>query len=162
MIYRYKATIPGSKTFVREYEIKPETTLFRFNSFILHDLGFSPDQMVLFRGCGADGKRRSRYGLFDLGDGSMDKVTFAKLIEKEELVLEYCYDLHNDTFIRLEFIGEAPDSIRYSYPRTTMEKGRNPDQFARKYVDLDSAEGLGVNISFEMDAPEEVVDMGDE
>ena len=87
MIFKYKATIPESKTFVREYEVKSDMNLFKFNSFILNDLGFAPDQMVIFRGIDANGVLCSEYGLFDLGDGSMDKVTFADVVAKGETEL---------------------------------------------------------------------------
>ena len=140
MIFKYKATIPESKTFVREYEVKSDMNLFKFNSFILNDLGFAPDQMVIFRGIDANGVLCSDYGLFDLGDGSMDKVTFADVVAKGETELQYCYDVRNDRVIKLLYEGEEEGSPRYSYPRTTFEKGRNPDQFSKKYEDFDEFE----------------------
>ena len=81
MVYKYKASIPGSKVFMREYEIKGETSLYRLHDFLVNDLDFSPDQMVAFRGLDANGKTASEYGLFDMGDGSMDMVTVGQTIE---------------------------------------------------------------------------------
>jgi hypothetical protein len=50
MVYKYKASIPGSKVFMREYEIKGDTSLYKLHDFLVNDLDFSPDQMVAFRG----------------------------------------------------------------------------------------------------------------
>ncbi len=137
MIYRYKATIPGSKVFLREYEIKSETSLYELHDFLLNDLGFAPDQMVVFRGIDDKEKLMSEYGLFDMGDGTMDAVTVEKTISKGEISLLYVFDLRKDRFIKLTFIEEAEPSFRASYPRLVAEKGRNPEQFAKGYDDFD-------------------------
>ena len=55
MIYKYRATLPKYKSFLREYDIKSETSLYKLHDFLQNDLGFSPDQMVLFRGLDEDG-----------------------------------------------------------------------------------------------------------
>ncbi|NTU96147.1 MAG: hypothetical protein HGA52_08880, partial [Bacteroidales bacterium] len=75
MVYRFKATIDGNKIFMREYEVKGETSLYSFHRFLQNDLGFAPDQIVLFRGLSKDNKVKTEYGLFDMGDGPMDKVS---------------------------------------------------------------------------------------
>ena len=137
MIYKYKASIPGSKVFMREYEIKGETSLYKLNDFLINDLDFSPDQMVVFRGLDNAGKIKSEYGLFDFGDGSMDMVTIEKTIKKGETALLYVFDLRKERVIRLELIGEVEESRRASYPRLVAEKGRNPEQFANGYDDMD-------------------------
>ncbi len=137
MVYRYKASIPGSKVFMREYEIKGETTLYKLHDFLVNDLDFAPDQMVAFRGLDAADKTRSEYGLFDFGDGSMDMVTVEKTIAKGEESLLYVFDLRKERVIKLTLIGEAEESRRASYPRCVAEKGRNPEQFANGYDDMD-------------------------
>ena len=134
MIYKYKASIPGSKVFMREYEIKGETSLYKLNDFLINDLEFSPDQMVVFRGLDNAGKIKSEYGLFDMGDGSMDMVTIEKTIKKGETALLYVFDLRKDRVIKLELVGEVEESRRASYPRLVAEKGRNPEQFANGYT----------------------------
>ncbi len=137
MVYKYKASIPGSKVFMREYEIKGDTSLYKLHDFLVNDLDFSPDQMVVFRGLDESGKVRSEYGLFDMGDGSMDMVTVEKAISKGETVFQYVFDIRKDRIIVLSFMGETELSPRASYPRLVAEKGRNPEQFANGYDDLD-------------------------
>jgi hypothetical protein len=133
MVYQFRATIPESKIFFRVYEIKGEMTLFRFNSFITDDLGFSPDQMVLFEGYDEKGALCSEYGLFDMGDGAMDTVTFDDVVQRGETELHYLFDLRNNRFIKLVFEGECPFSPMRSYPFLSEEKGQNPDQFRARY-----------------------------
>ena len=137
MIYKYKASIPGSKVFMREYEIKGETSLYKLHDFLQNDLEFSPDQMVLFRGLDEADKIKSEYGLFDMGDGSMDMITIEKTIKKGETSLIYVFDLRKDRVIKLTLMGEVEESRRASYPRLVAEKGRNPEQFANGYDDMD-------------------------
>ena len=136
-VYKYRASIPGSKVFMREYEIKGGTSLYDLHEYLLNDLGFSPDQMVLFRGLDASDRVKSEYGLFDMGDGSMDMVSVEKTVAKGETTLSYVFDMRKDRVINLALIGESEPAPRASYPRLVAEKGRNPEQFADKYDDLD-------------------------
>lgn len=122
---------------MREYEIKGETSLYRLHDFLLNDLDFSPDQMVAFRGLDENERTRSEYGLFDMGDGPMDMVTVEDTVKKGEVVLLYVFDIRKDRSIRLALAGEAVLSPRASYPRLVAEKGRNPEQFANGYDDLE-------------------------
>ena len=137
MVYKFRGTIPGSKVFMREYEIKGDTTLYKLHNFLLNDFGFAPDQMVIFRGYKNGSKKVSEYGLFDMGDGSIDSVTIDQLIAKGETSFEYVFDLKRDRLISFTLIGEGEASVRISYPRLVAEKGRNPEQFAKGYHDFD-------------------------
>lgn len=135
MVYKFKATIPISKIFMREYEVRPEMNLFSFNRYILNDLCFGLDQMVIFRAFDANGKMTSQYGMFDLGSGTIDNVTFADLIEKGEVHIEYCYDFRNNRIIYIDFEGEDVENRKLTYPCVVAEKGHNPGQFSDKYED---------------------------
>ena len=137
MIYRYRTTIPESKVFFRIYDIPSDTTLFALHSFILNDLDFTPDQMVCFEAYGPSGKRTSQYALFDLGRGSMDKVTLEMLAEREENIFNYVFDLRTGRILRFEFLGEAEFSPKLDYPCAVDGKGVNPDQFSSKYEDAE-------------------------
>ena len=135
MIYRLRATIPSSKVFVREYEVPAKISLFDFNKFIINDLCFSSDQIVVYRALDETGAMTAVYGLFDLGYGSMDKVTFEQLAQKGQNVLQFCYDMHNNSCIVITILSEEPEDPRSHYPQTVLEKGHNPDQFSAKYED---------------------------
>ena len=133
MVYQFRATIPESKIFFRVYEIKGETTLFKFTSLINDDLGFSPDQMVLYEGYDEHGELSSEYGMIDLGDGAMDTVTFDKVLKRGETELRYLFDMRNNRYIRLVLEGEAEFSPLRIYPCLVDEKGQNPDQFRPRF-----------------------------
>lgn len=136
MVYKYRATLPKHKSFLREYDIKAQMSLYRLHEFLQNDLGFSPDQMVLFRGLDEDGVVLHQYGLFDLGDGSMDNVTLEKTLQRGEVSLQYVYNLQLNLHIVLTFVSEAEFLIKESYPRLLVEKGRNPDQFSASYEEF--------------------------
>lgn len=137
MVYRFKASIDGNKIFMREYEIKGESSLYAFHRFLQNDLGFAPDQMVLFRSVSKGDKVKAEYGLFDLGDGTIDKVSVEKAAGKGEATLQYVYNTFKDKSIRLEFLGTEEPLSRRSYPRLVAERGRNPDQFSDDYDDFE-------------------------
>ena len=137
MVYRYRATIKGNKIFMREYEIKASSTLYSLNLFMQDDLGFAPDQKVMFRALSADNRVKREYGLFDLGDGAMDEVTLESIKRERLPYIEYVYDMFKDRSIIMEFISEEEFLARRSYPRLVAEKGRNPDQFSDNYDDFE-------------------------
>lgn len=136
MIYRYKATIKGNRVFMREYEIESSMTLFKLRSFLNNDLGFSQDQLTVFETISADGSVMRRIGLFDMGDGTMDRITVGDCVAREEMRIRYVYNLSMGYSILMENMGEEVFNPRFSYPVTVAEKGRNPDQFSSEYEDF--------------------------
>ncbi|MDR0582665.1 MAG: plasmid pRiA4b ORF-3 family protein [Prevotellaceae bacterium] len=129
MIYRFTATVASLKGFMRRYELRGADTLYDFHEHIVNDLNFAPDQMVLFRVESAKGKPLKEYGLFDLGDGSMDEISIEKLVKQQETTLLYVFDMRDNRVLRLSFVGTDEELPRKSYPRTSDEKGDAPSQF---------------------------------
>ncbi len=142
MILRFRATIPQSKIFYKVYAVDGGMDLFDFNTFILGDLGFAPDQMVLFEGYDGGGKLCGEYGLFDMGDGSMDKITFEKLARKGQTELHYIYDMRNDRYIRLVMEGEETLPPTTLLPCLLEEKGHAPEQFSVAYEDYEAVQTI--------------------
>lgn len=136
-IYRLKATFPGHKVFFREYELKADTKLYSFQKFLLNDLSFAPDQMCVFKGVGQDGAIVGEYGLFDMGDGSMDTISFEMLIERGETRLWWVFDLFSGRYLQFDYMGEAEYDPRGSYPVLVASKGSNPNQFSDEYDDFE-------------------------
>lgn len=135
MIYKLKVTIPISKVFMREIAVRSDMNLFQFNRYLLGELGFNTDQLVVYYASDAKGKCTGKYGLFDLGDGSLDKVTFADLAAREQVAIELVYDLRTKRVINIFVEGEIPAEPRMSYPAIVAEKGHNPGEFSNKYED---------------------------
>ena len=137
MIYRFKATIEGNKIFMREYEVKGDSSLYALHIFLLNDLGFAPDQIVLFKARYKEDKKVREFGLFDLGGGTMDSIKIRELYSQELSALEYVYDTFRERALSLELLGIEEASLRESYPRLVAEKGKNPDQFSDSWDDFE-------------------------
>jgi hypothetical protein len=136
MIYRFKITAVFPKDFMRVVEIKASQTLYTLHEHLQSDLGYAPDQMIVFRTLNKKGGKKKQYGLFDMGDGSIDTLTLAELKQRNELNIQYIFDIRNDRFLAITFMEEDEASPRKVYPRTVDEKGLPPDQFdARVLVD---------------------------
>ena len=137
MIYRFKASIASSKSFLRVYEVKASQTLYDLHEHIQNDLGYAPDQMIEFRTLNKKGKLQGEYGLFDMGDGSIDSISLQMLRQRDELILLYVFDVRNDRALRLDFMEEDEEISRKVYPLTSQEKGAAPDQFSARIIDED-------------------------
>jgi hypothetical protein len=137
MIYRFKASIATSKIFLRVYEVKASQTLYDLHEHIQNDLGYAPDQMIEFRTLDTQGKQRHEYGLFDMGDGSIDNISLQTLHQRGEFTLLYVFDMHNNRALRLDFMEEDEASPRKVYPLTIQEKGIAPEQFNIRVTDDD-------------------------
>jgi hypothetical protein len=137
MIYRYKATIPQYKNFIRVYEVRANSTLYSFHLFLQNDLSFSPDQQVFFRTFDRTGNQVRECGLFDTGHGSMDQIRLDTLHKKGEKRLHYVFDIFKERYLLLEFESIEDEMFRKTYPRTIMEKGGAPDQFREERNDFD-------------------------
>lgn len=136
MICKYKASITGNKIFMREYDIDSDMRLFKLHEFLISDLGFTPDQITLFSTLDANGKVLRRFGFFDLGDGTMDKVTVEDTLKAGEEILRYTYNVGLKLSIILTYCGEVEMNPRTIYPALVAEKGCNPNQFSKVYDDL--------------------------
>ena len=161
MIYRFKATMRGNKQFLREYEISSSATLYDFHNFLVGDLAFSPDQLVIFRGVDKDGVICSEYGLFDMGDGTLDNITLHECIMKGEIVFEYVYDIFNRRSMLIEFEGEVEELHKETYPRLVNERGIRPDQFSSEH-DTDEEFHASVKSSASEEPEEEFDDIPEE
>lgn len=154
-VFRYKAVIPGNKIFMREYELETRMSLFKLHEFLDRDLGFSPDQMTMFETLSGKGEIMRRIGLFDFGDGSMDRVSVEDTQKEGAAALRYVYNIGKGLFLELRFVSEAEYSPRRSYPVLVAEKGRNPDQFSSVYEDYEEFSG---GSSSQPDTQDEVFD----
>ncbi len=112
-------------------------SLYKLREYMDRELGFSPDQMTVFETFSANGKPSRRIGLFDFGDGSMDRITIDNTVSHEETVLRYVFNLNLNLCIELRLEGEQEFNRRLSYPVLVAEKGRNPDQFSAVYEDYE-------------------------
>ena len=134
MVLKYRASLPGIKGFARVYEVKDCTTLYSFHKQMRADMDFPQDQMVLFKAFDADGAVKARYGIFDLGAGTIDSVTIGDTIRSGVTSFLYFYDTTNGKSIILTCEGEAEARPDVVYPLLVETKGPNPIEFENGYV----------------------------
>ncbi len=138
MLIKCKASIPGNKIFMREIHLDPSMSLYKFHEFISREFGFSPDQMVLFNSVSPKGEIKRTFGLFDMGDGSMDSVTIENIINHNEVGFNYIYNISMNLFIYFSIEGETEPMRRMVYPAIVAEKGSAPNQFSAQYDDYET------------------------
>lgn len=136
MILKYRVSLPGIKGFARIYEVKSTTSLYSFHKQMRADMDFPQDQLVLFKAFGPDGEVSARYGIFDLGSGTIDSVTIADCRKKGEDKFIYFYDTTNvkSVIVTLECEVDAVARPNVIYPLLVETKGPNPIEFENGYV----------------------------
>lgn len=134
MILRYRVSLPGIKGFARVYEIKASSSLYTFSKQMRADMSFPQDQMVLFKAFDKDGNVTSRYGIFDLGAGTIDSVTLEQTLKKGEISFTYFYDTTNAKSVIVSYEGEAEPRPGVVYPILVETKGPDPVEFENGYV----------------------------
>ncbi len=134
MVLKYRVSLPGIKGFARTYEIKAGMTLYTFHKQMRADMDFPQDQMVMFKALDQDGAVVARYGIFDLGAGTIDSVTMEQTLKKGAVSFVYFYDTTNVKSVIVTYEGEAESRKDAVYPLLTEAKGPNPIEFENGYV----------------------------
>ena len=133
MVLRYRVSLPGIKGFARIYEIKAGMTLYTFHKQMRADMDFPQDQMVLFKALDQNGAVVARYGIFDLGAGTIDSVTMDQTLKAGAVSFVYFYDTTNVKSVIVTYEGEAEPRADVVYPLLVESKGPNlPDDKKRK------------------------------
>lgn len=134
MVYTYRVTLTGIKGFYRIYHVNSENSLYSFHKQMRADMEFPQDQLILFKGLGADQQVVARYGLFDLGSGCADEVSLSQTVKKGITSFVYFYDVTNKKSVNITFEGVAEDDTVTATPTLFDVKGPNPIDFENGYV----------------------------
>lgn len=132
MTYRFRVSLPGIKGFARVYELAPKNTLYSFHKQMMSDMEFPPDQIVLFKGFDADGGLVAKYATFDLGDGSIEHITVAHVLDAGIASFVYFYDTTNKKSVIITVEGEGGSNTLK--PVLLESKGPIPEAFLNGYV----------------------------
>lgn len=135
MVFSLRVTLTGIKGFFRVYKVNGATTLYTLHKQLRSDLEFPQDQLIMFKAMDPDGGVVGRYGLFDLGSGTVDQVSLEKTISAGTDHFVYFYDVTNKKSVNITVEGEA-EGIRVSpdFPLLSETKGPNPIEFENGYV----------------------------
>lgn len=136
MRYRFRVTLTGIKGFYRVYELDDTMTLYTFHKQMRSDMEFPQDQLILFKALNADGEVCGRFGLFDLGYGTVDQITVAQVVKEGVTSFVYFYDVTNKKSVNIAIEGEveAPAKEKLVSPTIVDTKGPNPIEFENGYV----------------------------
>jgi hypothetical protein len=132
MVYQIRVTLAGIKGFYRVYKMDGACTLYEFHKQMRADLEFPQDQLIMFKALDAEGGVVARYGLFDLGSGTVDKVTIEQTVKAGIASFIYFYDVPNKKSVILTFEG-SEEGVCPS-PVIVETKGPNPIEFENGYV----------------------------
>ena len=135
MVFRIRVTLTGIKGFFRVYLVNGATTLYTLHKQMRADMEFPQDQLIMFKALDVEGAVVGRYGLFDLGSGTVDQVSLEKAVKAGATDFVYFYDVTNRKSVNITVEGEvegavvSPDS-----PFIAESKGPNPIEFENGYV----------------------------
>lgn len=133
MVFKVRVTLAGIKGFYRLYHINGATTLYDIHKQLRSDLEFAQDQIIMFKALDVVGGVVARYGLFDLGSGTVDRVTLEDAIKAGTDSMVYFYDVTNKKSVILTVEGEA-EGERVANLVLKESKGPNPIEFENGYV----------------------------
>ncbi|MBQ9411147.1 MAG: hypothetical protein IJU21_06015 [Bacteroidales bacterium] len=133
MVFRIRVTLAGIKGFYRLYSVNGATTLYDIHKQLRSDLEFAQDQIIMFKALDVTGGVVARYGLFDLGSGTVDRVTLEDAVKAGTDSFVYFYDVTNKKSVILTVEGEA-EGERVTGLALRESKGPNPIEFENGYV----------------------------
>ena len=118
MVFKLRVTLSGIKGFFRVYNVHGATTLYTLHKQLRADLEFPQDAIIMFKALDVTGSVVGRYGLFDLGSGTVDETSLEKAVKAGATDFVYFY-------------GAA---VRPDFPQLVESKGPNPIEFENGYV----------------------------
>ena len=135
MNFTLKVTLTGIKGFYRIYRTGGDVSLYAVHKQIRSDLEFPQDQLIMFKALNGAGGVVARYGLFDLGSGTVDQTSLAQAVQAGTVRFVYFYDVTNRKSVDIE-VTEDPSALPAGndFPVLVDAKGPNPVEFENGYV----------------------------
>ncbi len=134
MVFKLRVTLTGIKGFYRVYCVHGATTLYTLHKQMRSDMEFPQDQLIMFKALDGNGAVVGRYGLFDLGSGTVDETPLEKVVNDGACRFVYFYDVTNRKSVEIAVEGEAAVSASPDAPFIMDSKGPNPIEFENGYV----------------------------
>lgn len=132
MTYLFRVSLPGIKGFYRIYEVNGRNTLYQFHKQMVADMDFPSDQLVLFKAFDRKAELVAKYATFDLGNGSIDKITIESAVKAGITEFTYFYDTVNKKSVIITFEGSGDNAV--TLPSLLDSKGPAPEAFLNGYV----------------------------
>lgn len=138
MIFKFKVLSVEDDKFIRDYELRYDSTLLDFHRLICEDLGFESEEMASFFFSNKNWEKMREFTLMDMDedidDGentpvSMDKIVLGQIIRNKHERLIYTYDLLNDRSLFLELMETHTGKKNIDYPYVAFAQGDAPLQY---------------------------------
>lgn len=138
MIFKFKVLSVEDEKFVRDYELRYDSTLLDFHRLICEDLGFESEEMASFFLSNKNWEKLREFTLMDMDDDadesesspiSMDKIALGQIIRQKHERLIYTYDLLNDRGLFIELIESHTGKKNIDYPYVAFAQGDAPLQY---------------------------------
>ena len=133
MILKYRVTLPSIKGFYRVYSVGSNISLYAFHKQMRSDMELPLDQLILFKALDAENKLIARYGLFDLGFGTVDNVSVGTTVSLGVASFVYFYDMVDKKSVTIVLEDKEEGNSELS-PMIVDTKGPNPVEFENGYV----------------------------
>jgi hypothetical protein len=135
MVFKLRVTLSGIKGFFRIYHVHGATTLYTLHKQLRADLEFPQDAIIMFKALDVTGSVVGRYGLFDLGWGTVDETSLEKAVKAGATDFVYFYDVTNRKSVNITVEGEVEGvAVSPDFPQLVESKGPNPIEFENGYV----------------------------
>ena len=135
MVFKIRVTLSGIKGFYRVYYVNGATTLYTLHKQLRADMEFPQDQLIMFKALDITGAVVGRYGLFDLGCGTVDQTSLEKAAKAGATDFVYFYDVTNRKSVNITLEGELEGiQVNPNFPVLSESKGPNPIEFENGYV----------------------------
>lgn len=135
MVFQIRVTLKGIKGFYRVYAVNGATTLYTLHKQLRAELEFPQDQLIMFKGLDVEENVVGRWGLFDLGGGTVDQVSLEDAVKAGTDHFTYFYDVTNKKSVIITVEGENQTiKADADSPVLTDTKGPNPIEFENGYV----------------------------
>ena len=159
MVFKLRVTLSGIKGFFRVYHVNGATTLYTLHKQIRADLEFPQDQLIMFKGLDFEGAVVGRWGLFDLGSGTVDQISLEKAVKAGTDSFVYFYDVTNKKSVNIQVEGEAEGvKVLPDFPVLAETKGPNPIEFENGYVAFEDLPDTQRHLPGEADEDEDFDD----
>ena len=138
MIFKFKVLSVEDELFIRDYELRYDSTLLDFHQLMCDDLGFESEEMASFFLSNKSWGKVREFTLVDMdldeeekdedSPLSMDAITLSQLVTIKHERLIYSFDLLNDRGLFIELIESHAGKESIDYPRVAFSEGKAPAQ----------------------------------
>lgn len=151
MIYKFVVISGEDESFIREFELDEENTLFDFHNALQEELEYDRSQIASFFTTNSNWEKEEEFTLIEMGPGTtvMDEVSIDDIALEKNQKLLYVFDQFNERALFIEITGIREPVEGREYPVCTRSQGKPPVQVV--FNSFTAAEILNDNLDYDTD-----------